>query len=113
MYLIIRADRNAGDLHLNQTRTDTSRCKQLAPFVIAERFSYRQAPSDPIILSAIKNQLFIPNAITAAQWRKGRNEQVNIQQRGPFIYTRTYASKAMNGGRGQDTSKTDLQPLSI
>ena len=38
MYLIIRADRNAGDLHLNGTRTDTSRRKQLTPFAIAERF---------------------------------------------------------------------------
>ncbi len=41
----------------------------------------------------------------AVQWRKGRNKQVNIQTIGNIYFQCTYASKAMNGGRGQDTSK--------
>ena len=36
IYLSMRVDRNAGDLHLDGTRMETSRLKPLDPFAIAE-----------------------------------------------------------------------------
>ena len=101
MYLIIRADRNAGNLHLNGTRTDMTRCKQLAPFAIAERFIIAKPRRTRLSYRLSKTSYLFRTQITAAQWRKGRNEQVNIQQRRTFILQ----ARQLNGGRGQDASK--------
>ena len=50
--------------------------KQLAPFWDNRAGYYREAPLDPILLSAIKKPAIIPKCNTAVQLGKGRNEQV-------------------------------------
>ena len=70
MYLIIRADRNAEDLHLNGTCTETSRFKQLVPFAIAERFIIAK-PVGPDYLIGVKNQLLFRTQLR--QFNGGRD----------------------------------------
>ena len=100
IYLIIRAGR------LPRGCTSTGPVRKRAALSSSLRLRLpcgllSPSPVGPDYLIGVKNQLFIPNAIVAFQWRKGRNEQVNIQTMRTFICT----SKAMNGGRGQDVSK--------
>jgi len=72
----MRADRNAGDLHLDGTRTETSRLSRSLRLRFPSGLS--PSPSDPILLSVMKKPAIIPNSIMAVQRRKGRSEQVNI-----------------------------------
>ena len=63
---------------------------------------YRQAPSDPILLSAIKNQLIFRTQLRQLNAGKGRNEQVNIQ-------TMTFVTYAVNEAMQICTSTYAMQ----
>ena len=93
IYLIIRADR------LPRGCTSTGPVRKRAALSSSLRLRLPSgllspSPVGPDYVIGVKNQLIIPNTIMAVQWRKGRNEQVNIQTMGTFIYTRM---QAMNG----------------
>ena len=83
----MRADRNAGDLHLDGTRTEMSRLSRSLRFAIAERIIAKPVGPDSLIGYLKTN--YIPNAIRQFNGGKGRNEQVYIHTR-TFIYKTTH-----------------------
>ena len=85
----MRADRNAGDLHLDGTRTEASRCKPLVLFAIAERV-WSPSPVGPDSLIGYLKTNCIPNAIMAVQLRE-RTQQTGEHSHKDIYFQNTYA----------------------
>ena len=85
----MRVDRNAGDLHLDGTRTEASRCKPLVPFAIAERV-WSPSPVGPDSLIGYLKTNYIPNAIMAVQLRE-RMQRTGEHSYKDIYFQNTYA----------------------
>ena len=90
----MRVDRNAGDLHLDGTRTEASRCKPLVPFAIAERV-WSPSPVGPDSLIGYLKTNYIPNAIMAVQLRE-RTQRTGEHSHKDIYSSHTYALKKSN-----------------
>ena len=91
-------------LYLNGTRTDTSRCKQLAPFAIAERFIIAKTRRTRLSYRLLKTSYYSERNYGSSM-EEGTKLAGEYSNKGDIYFTRMHASNAMNGGKGQDASK--------
>jgi len=104
IYLITRADRNAGDLHLSGSRYKTSHLRTARFVCDCRTVVYRPTPPDPVTLSAMKKPANFPYATMATQLRKRTHKQVALRQ-AHLLQAGNEAMQWGKGGRGEGSSK--------